>query len=100
MIRGNFAYIEKHPWDNWEAEAFRRADDGLYYCGIGRSSIPFKYLHVVFVAMDPATDRRERQVVGLYARARVDSQREWAFAKTRNALLIVFARLAGDRARA
>ncbi len=85
-IRGNFTYLKKHPKDNSEAEAFRRAGTGYYSCGIGRGALPPTRLHVVLVARDPAT--KQRKVVGLYPSARVDMDETWAVARTRHAVLI------------
>lgn len=85
-IRGNFAYLKKHPKNNSEAEAFRRARDGYYYCGVGSGRLSSTHLHIVLVARD--TVSKQRKVVGLYPSAKVNLDGTWAVAQTRHAVRI------------
>src|SRR4051812_22969096 len=64
-ISGNFAWLQEHPTDNAEAAAFRRDDDGYFYCGVGRGALGVEALHVVLVARERPDDHR--RVVGVYA---------------------------------
>ncbi len=68
-VRGGHGFLRRHAADSAEGAAFRKGDDGLYRCGVGRGRLPPE-MHVALVARDPAD--RQRRVVGLYAAARED----------------------------
>jgi hypothetical protein len=84
--RGRHGYLKKHPDDleTAEANAFVKRN-GLFECGIGLGNASPR-IHVVFVALDPAS--KEIKVVGMYAGARTESRDDWSYARTRSATLI------------
>lgn len=88
-IIGNHAYLQEHPEDNAEAEAFCRHSDGYYYCGAGKGDLHEDILDIVFVARDQKT--QSYKVVGFYARAEVSKVEAsaWTTVRTRRAHLFL-----------
>jgi hypothetical protein len=86
-IHGNFSWLKDNPTENWEANAFRKADDGYFRCGVGRGAISsMPHLHVVFVARHPLD--HDLKVVGIYAAAAIASNDDtWRQVRAKNALL-------------
>jgi hypothetical protein len=80
------AYLKAHPedLDVSETSAFVK-EKQTFTCGIGRGDAP-RGIHVMFAALDP--DSGEIKVVGVYAGAVTEADKDWAFAHTRSALLI------------
>lgn len=84
-IVGNHRYLQDHPEDNSEAQAFVPRDDGYHYCGVGRGELHEKTLDVAFVA------RHEESgtylVVGVYEGAEVMPGDYWTTIRTKAAYL-------------
>src|SRR6478609_5682083 len=90
-VTGAHAWLKRHPKKNWEAEAFKEQAGRQFASGIGPGDLQCKGIHIVFVARDPMTKRRE--VVGIYAAAEVNTRARvafWRAASTRHAKLIEY----------
>ncbi len=90
-IMGKHAWLVNNANDTSEMNAFRRGDDGLFWCGIDRGRIPTDELDVVFVARPPRESGH--RAVGIYRGARwapddEDDPRSWVRAYTAEAWLI------------
>jgi hypothetical protein len=85
-ITGKMAYLQAHPGDNEEAEAFAQKADGYYYCGAGSGKLHEDLLDVVFVAMDPLDGAHK--LVGVYHQAEIYETGKWTTVLTKHARLI------------
>ena len=84
-IAGNHAYLQEHPKDNAEIEAFVRQANGYYYCGAGKGELHEDLLDIVFVALDQ--NCHVYKVVGFYRQAEVTETGEWTTVRTKQARL-------------
>lgn len=90
-VQGGHRYLQEHPFDNSESQAFIADSNGIYSCGVGRGSIQNR-IHVIFVAPDP--DEGCKKVVGFYANASVklqqtvDGPSHFAFAYSAQAICL------------
>lgn len=84
-IIGNHRYLQDHPEDNSESQAFIQRDDGYYYCGVGQGELHEHLLDVVFVARHEET--KLYRVVGTYDRAEPIEGGEWKRVRSKSAHL-------------
>lgn len=86
LVVGSHEWLQGHPDDNWEMNAFKPGRDGTFRCGVGRGAGLPARAHIVFVARDPGDGLRK--VVGVYAAARFDQDGGYPRASTRLAQLV------------
>lgn len=84
-IVGNHRYLQDHPEDNSEAQAFVPRDDEYHYCGVGRGGLHETTLDVAFIARHEESGTY--RVAGVYEEAEVIPGDYWTTIRTKTAYL-------------